>query len=441
MASNSKDAERKLLTRREFLGISSTAAAGIAVATAVAGGVIGYFAGQTSAPAAGPAKTVTKTITAARGLKAGYIYVGPVGDYGWTHAHDEGRKWADSRVPGWKSTYVESVPEAEASGAIESLISQGAELVITTSFGYMDATADVAAKHPDKYFVHISGYKSGAAGNAPQNMSTAFAEFYQLYYLCGLAAGAVTKTGIMGYVAAYPTPEVIRHINAFALGANYSYRKRTGKDIKAYVVWLFSWFNPGKTRQAAMSLVEERNADVLAFTEDSPTTLEVAEEYTTKKGRKVWSFSHYSDMRKYGPHAHLTGQIVNWGPIYRDLYRMVETDSWETVDIWGRIGDFVPYRWRKPEDKSTCCKPEGVAYPAPVNSVVPSEWTTLIKQRYEDMKELIFEPFSLEGNLGEPIRDQDGKVRIDGKIVPRADHDMLWSMNWFVDYVKSPIPK
>jgi simple sugar transport system substrate-binding protein len=383
---------------------------------------------------------VATTVTApAKRLKVGYIYVGPVGDFGWTYAHNEGRKWADNAFKNVDSSYIESVPEAEAAGAIETLVNQGADLVITTSFGYMDPTAEVAAKHPDRYFVHISGYRSGAAGNAPQNMSSAFAEFYQLYYLNGLAAGAVTQTGVLGYVAAIPIPEVVRHINAFVLGANYAYKKRTGKNIKAYVSWLFEWFNPGKTREAATAMVEQSNADVLAFTEDSPTTLQVAEEYTTQKGRRVWSFSHYNDMSQYGPNSHLTGQIVDWGPIYLDFYRMVATNTWRSVDIWTRIGDYMPYRWRRPVEQSTAGQVDGTLQLAKLHPAIPSEWQTEIKRRYEEMKELLFEPFSVEGNLGEPIRDQKGEVRI--KAGERADWKMLWEMDWFVEYVQSELPR
>ncbi|MEM4405306.1 MAG: BMP family ABC transporter substrate-binding protein, partial [Nitrososphaerota archaeon] len=303
-------------------------------------------------------------------------------------------------------------------------------------------TAEIAAKHQDRYFVHISGYKSGVAPD-PQfrttpNMSAAFAEFYQLYYLNGLAAGAVTQTGVVGYVAAHPIPEVIRHINAFVLGANYSYKKRTGKNIKAFVNWLFSWFDPGKTRVAATALVEESNADVIAFTEDSPTTLQVAQEYTSK-GRRVWSFSHYGDMRQYGPDAHLTGQIVHWGPIYNEFYRMVATKTWQPVDIWTRIGDYMPYKWRLPVEKSTMGNVDGTLQMAPLAPQVPSEWQAEIKKRYEEMKELLFEPFSVEGNLGEPIRDQSGQVRY--KEGERADHDALWTMDWFVEYIESELPK
>ncbi|MEM1965795.1 MAG: BMP family ABC transporter substrate-binding protein [Candidatus Caldarchaeum sp.] len=436
--------EKARISRRKFLAVSSGVAAGSVAAAAVVGGLAGYFAGTSQAPSVvtvtGPAVTRTVTATApAKRLKVGYVYIGPVGDFGWSYSHDQGRKWADSMFKNVDSLYIESVPDAEAFGAIESLVNQGADLVIATSFGYMDPTAEAAAKHRDRYFVHISGYRSGAAGNAPENMSSAFVEFYQLYYLNGLAAGAVTQTGVVGYVAAHPIPEVVRHINAFVLGANYSYKKRTGKNIKAYVNWLFSWFDPGKTRQAATALIEESNADVLAFTEDSPTTLQVAEEYTTQKGKRVWSFSHYGDMSQYGPNSHLTGQIVNWGPIYLEFYRMVATNTWRSVDIWTRIGDYMPYRWRRPVEQSTAGQVDGTLQLGKLHPAIPSEWQTEIKKRYEEMKELLFEPFSVEGNLGEPIKDQKGEVRIKGS--ERADWDMLWKMNWFVEHIQSELPR
>ncbi|MEM3133882.1 MAG: BMP family ABC transporter substrate-binding protein [Candidatus Caldarchaeum sp.] len=436
--------EKARISRRKFLAVSSGVAAGSVAAAAVVGGLAGYFAGTSQAPSVvtvtGPAVTRTVTATApAKRLKVGYVYIGPVGDFGWSYSHDQGRKWADSMFKNVDSLYIESVPDAEAFGAIESLVNQGADLVIATSFGYMDPTAEAAAKHRDRYFVHISGYRSGAAGNAPENMSSAFVEFYQLYYLNGLAAGAVTQTGVVGYVAAHPIPEVVRHINAFVLGANYSYKKRTGKNIKAYVNWLFSWFDPGKTRQAATALIEESNADVLAFTEDSPTTLQVAEEYTTQKGKRVWSFSHYGDMSQYGPNSHLTGQIVNWGPIYLEFYRMVATNTWRSVDIWTRIGDYMPYRWRRPVEQSTAGQVDGTLQLGKLHPAIPSEWQTEIKKRYEEMKELLFEPFSVEGNLGEPIKDQKGEIRIKGS--ERADWDMLWNMNWFVEHIQSELPR
>ncbi len=419
----------KRLTRRKFLGVSTTAAIGATIGGAIAGGAIGYYAGVSSVK---PEKIEVK-VPVEKKVKAGFVYVGPAKDYGWSYAHDRGRLYAEEKLPWLETIYIESVQEAEAAGAIENLLAQGADIVFTTSFGYMDQTAEAAAKHPDKFFAHCSGYRSGAAGNAPENMSAYFAEFYQLYYLNGLAAGAVTKTGVAGYVAAHPIPEVIRHINAFVLGFREAAKARGFANPKAYVVWIFEWFDPAKAREAAESLIESQNADVLAFTEDSPATLQVAEEYTTKKGKRVWSFSHYSDMSSYGPNSHLTGQIVNWGPIYVDLISQVYRGYWRSVDIWARIGDYHPYRWRRPVDKSTAGTEEGVVYLAPLNPAIPSDIVAVIKERYEAMKELLFEPFT------GPIYDNHGVLRLkDGE---RADHDTLWSMDWFVEGVESEIPK
>ncbi|MEM4417763.1 MAG: BMP family ABC transporter substrate-binding protein, partial [Nitrososphaerota archaeon] len=241
------------VSRRKFLAVSTTTAAAAVAGAAVVGGVAGFFEGQSFAPTR--EITYTNTITQTRTvtaqpekLKAGYIYVGPIGDYGWSYAHDVGRKKADAKTPNVESVYIESVPEAEAAGAIDTLIAQGAKLIAATSFGYMDALAEAAEKHPDLYFLHTgSGFRSGAAGNAPQNMSVIYAEEYQVYYLNGMAAGAVTNTGKLCFVAPFPIPVVWRNLNAFALGANYAYKKRTGRDIEVYAIWIYTWYDPGKT--------------------------------------------------------------------------------------------------------------------------------------------------------------------------------------------------
>ncbi|MEM4152223.1 MAG: BMP family ABC transporter substrate-binding protein, partial [Nitrososphaerota archaeon] len=263
---------RERISRRRFLsGASRAAAVGGVAAGLVVGGLAGYFAGQSTAPVVTRTQTLATTVTAERkGVKAGYFYPGPAKDYGWSFAHDMGRKAADAAVPGSSSSYIELVPDPEASSAIKSLLDQGVDIIFACSFGFMEAMVEAARNNPDKYFVHISGYKSGAApppDTTTPNMSTAFAEFYQLYYLNGLAAGAVTQTGVVGYVGAFPIPEVVRHINAFVLGANAMYKRRTGKNIKAYVVWINSWVDPPKAREAAIALIEDQNADVLAFTE------------------------------------------------------------------------------------------------------------------------------------------------------------------------------
>ena len=413
------------VSRRKFLSITLPAVVG----AAAVGGAVGYLAT--------PPKIVEKVVEkpVGRKVKAGYIYIGPVGDYGWSYSHDQGRKWADSHMGEGvaESVTQESIPEAEVKGAIESLIEDGVNLIIGTSFGYMDPMAEMAEKYPDVYFVHINGFRAGALGNAPQNMSVADINTYQVYYLEGIAAGAVTQTGSLGIIASHPVPVIVRLVNAFALGARYSYKKRTGKEPKINLVWLLSWFDPGKTRTAAVSLIEGVDADVLSFAEDSPTTLQVAEEYWDK-GRKVWSFSHYTDMSSYGPRAHLTGHIVNWGTIYLDFYKMIATNSWTSVDIWAKIGDYLPSKWAKPVEESTLGKFEGAVSVAPVNPAVPEEWLNHMKLRYEQMKEGYFEPFSSEGNLGEPIRDQDGEVRVEKG--GRADRTTIMNMDWIVEYIQ-----
>lgn len=415
-------------SRRSFLRDAAFALGGVAV-----GAGLGYIAaGGGQAPTT---QTVTKTVTqtttqaAEKKVVAGFVYVGPVSDYGWTHAHDAGRAYAKS-VCSWLDTkIVESVEEAKVQGAIETLIGQGCNIIFTTSFGFMEGTAEAAQKHPDVYFAHCSGYKSGAAGNAPQNLSAYFAEFYQLYYLNGLAAGAVTETGVLGYVGAIPIPEVIRHINAFVLGAKEAAKAR-GKNIKVYVQWLNAWFDPEGANKAATSLVENNNADVLAFTEDTPTVLQVAESYQ-KKGKKVWSFSHYSDMSKEGPNAHLTGQIVNWGPIYVDFVTQVYARNWKSVDIWARVGDYMPYKWANLSNPKV--EYDGAVYLAPLNPVIPENVRALIALRWQQMKEMLFEPFT------GPIKDMDGNIRLkDGE---RATHDILWNMDWHVEGVQTPLPK
>lgn len=418
-------------SRRKFLGAIRNAAI-----VGVVGGALAGAAGTYLATGGVKTTTIEKTTTVEKQkvVKAGYIYIGPAKDYGWSYSHDQGRQWADRRMPFVKSTYIEGVSDADVKSAMRGLIEgEGVDLVIGTSFGYMDSMAELASQYPDKYFVHINGFRAGVLGNAPDNMSVADINTYQIYYLEGLAAGSVTKTGAVGIVATFPVPVITRLVNAFALGAHYAYKKRTGKDIKIQLVWLLTWFDPTKARDAAISLIDLIDADVISSTEDSPTVLQVAEEYTTKKGKRIWGFSHYTNMYEYGPSSHLSGHIVNWGVIYLEFYKAIATNTWESVDIWARLGDYLPSRWAKAPEQSTLGKPEGPVYMAPLNPAVPDEWQYLIKKRYEEMKEGLFEPFSSEGNLDEPIKDQNGEIRIPKG--GRADRNMLMNMDWLVEYI------
>ena len=239
-------------------------------------------------------------------LKACFIYVGPVGDAGWTYAHDLGRKKAEAALPWLETRYVESVPEAQALPVIDRLVREGCRVIFATSFGYGEAVLEAAKKYPDVLFAHATGVR-----RAP-NVATYMADFYQVYYLNGLAAGALSKTGKVGYVAAYPIPEVKRHINAFALGV-----RAVNPKAQVLVRWINAWYDPAKAREATEALLAQ-GADVFAFTEDSPTVVQTA----ARKG--AYSFGHYTPMLKFAPDRVVSGQIVHWEVIYTDFLKKVK---------------------------------------------------------------------------------------------------------------------
>ncbi len=259
--------------------------------------------------------------SSAENIKAGFIYVGPIGDYGWTHAHDLARRIVDEKYDWLETIYVESVPEGEVETYIDQLVRQGCNVIFTTSFGFMDGTLAAAQRYPNVIFAHCSGFK-----RAP-NMATYMADFYQVYYLNGLMAGALTKTGKIGYVAAFPIPEVKRHINAFTIGV-----REVNPKAEVHVRWIYEWFNPAAAKEAAEALIAE-GCDVFAFTEDSPTVVQVAAE----KG--LPSFGHYSPMYDFAPDYVVSGQIVHWEKIYEDflvkIYKGVyTTKNLQHVDYW-----------------------------------------------------------------------------------------------------------
>lgn len=251
-------------------------------------------------------------------LKAGFIYVGPIGDYGWSHAHEQGRLYVDNKYDWLETVYLESVPEDQTENRINYLIDEeGCDVVFTTSFGFMDGTVAAAADNLDKIFFHCSGYQ-----RAP-NMGTYFADFYQLYYLNGLMAGALTSTGKIGYVAAFPVPELIRHINAFELGA-----QEVNATTTCEVRWLLTdWYDPVAARTAAESLIAA-GCDVLAFTEDSPTVLQVAEE-----NPGVLAFSHYSPMQNFANESCISGQLADWGVMYEDILQKVYLGQYNNTNL------------------------------------------------------------------------------------------------------------
>ncbi len=285
-------------------------------------------------------KTVTITTSVAsvqytppEKIKAAWIYVGPVGDYGWTYMHDVGRRVVAELFKDWlETTYIESVSKEVVASAIDDLVRKGYTVIFTTSFDHMDPTYDKAKEYPNIMFFHCSGYK-----RAP-NMGTYFADLYQIYYLNGLMAGALTKTGRLGYIAAHTIPEVVRHINAFAIGA-MEMGKLLGKNITVYVIEIGSWVAPDKAISAAETLVREYNVDAIAFTEDTTATVEFAERLYREEGKQIYVFSHYSPMYSFGPDVVVSGQLVRWEVIYTDILAKIKAgiyrpDNLENVDYW-----------------------------------------------------------------------------------------------------------
>jgi len=388
-------------------------------------------------------ETVTQTVTGAEKLKAAWIYVGPISDYGWTHAHDIGRKEAETAFPWLETSYVENIDEAKTRGAIEQFISEGYKVIFTTSFDHMNPTFEAAKDHSDIVFFHCSGYKRR------DNMGTYFADLYQAYYLNGLMAGALTKTNKIGYVAAHLTPEVIRHINAFAIGI-----KEVNPDAKVYVIKIGAWYAPDKAREAAATLVENY-CDVLAFTEDSPSTIQFAQSYYEDTGKLIPVFSHYSPMYEYGKDVVVSGQVVRWGKIYIDILSKVYSGFYTTknlkdVDYWWLLDTgavdvgaktYDDQLWINSKFKT---KFDGFTVTEKYTGSSMS-LTELIEYRYSQMKDrnMVFDPFT--GPLSGTWYLSEGGTVLGKEYSPgdpveipkgvRLGHDDLWGMGWFVDNV------
>jgi basic membrane protein A len=327
-------------------------------------------------------------------LKVAFVYVGPTGDAGWTYAHDEARKYMEKELGNQVETsFVESVAEgAGAEGIITELVKDGNQLIFTTSFGYMNPTLKVAKKFPKVKFEHASGYKR------LDNMGTYFDRAYQGRYLTGMVAGLMTKSNLLGYVASFPIPEVIRGINAFTLGA-----RDVNPKAKVKVVWVSSWYDPGKESEAANTMIN-MGADVVTQHTDSPGAINAAE----KNG--VYAIGYHSDMSGYGPKAHLTATMHNWGPLYVAKAKSVLDGTWKSEDVWGGLGenalDLAPYNNQVPQT---------------VRAVVDHSKSLIAKDKLH--------PFA------GPIKDQSGRLRVlAGKSM--TDAEML-RMDWYVEGVQA----
>jgi len=329
-------------------------------------------------------------------LKVGFVYVGPIGDHGWTYEHNQGRL-AIAKALGVKTSYVEKVPEgADAQRVIAKLASTGHGLIFTTSFGYMNPTIRVAKRFPKVKFEHATGFKRS------KNVSTYSARFYEGRYVVGKIVGNMTKSNVIGYVASFPIPEVIRGINATFLAA-----RSVNPKVKIKIVWVSTWFDPGKEADAAKTLIDQ-GADIIMQHTDSPAPVQQAEK------RGVLAIGQASDMSSFGPKAHLTSIIDNWGPYYVSRTKAVINKNWKSQDTWHGFK-------------------EGMVQLAPYNKVLPAKVIALAEKTRKGIMAGTIHPFSGE------IKDQAGKVRVQaGK---RANDGMLAGMNFYVQGIEGSIPK
>jgi simple sugar transport system substrate-binding protein len=330
-------------------------------------------------------------------LKIGFVYVGPVGDGGWTFAHDTGRKAMEAKLKGKvQSTYVESVPEgADAERVIRDLAAKGHRVIFTTSFGYMDQTLKVARSFPKHLFYHATGFKSSS------NSFIYNSRMYEPAYLAGIVAGHMSKSGTLGFVASFPIPEVVRNINAYTLGARSVNPKLTTK-----VVWVNSWYDPAKERQAAETLIGQ-GADVLLQNTDSSSVLQTAQD----KG--VYAFGWDSDMTAYGPKAHLGSAIEVWGPYYTMVAEAALAGKPFKQNIWWGMK-------------------EGMNDFVSINSIVPAAAKKQVAERKAAIVAGKFHPFT------GPIRLQDGSVMVrSGNTLTETD---IAAVDWYVDGVEGTGP-
>ncbi|MBY8974291.1 BMP family ABC transporter substrate-binding protein [Rhodobacteraceae bacterium NNCM2] len=334
---------------------------------------------------------------AAADLKVGFVYVGPVGDHGWTYQHDQGRQAIEAefgdRV---ETTFVESVKEdSDAERVIRQLAATGHGLIFTTSFGFMDPTLAVAEQFPEVKFEHATGFKRA------ENVATYSGRFYEGRHVIGAIAGMMTKTNKIGYIASFPIPEVVRGINAAALAA-----RAVNPEATVQVIWVNSWYDPGSEANAAKALIAQ-GADIIMQHTDSPAPLQVAETEGVK------AFGQASNMEKFGPTAQLTAIEDNWAPYYIKRTQAVLDGTWESGDSWAGIADdevvMSPYK------------------------NMPDDVMAAAEAAEAGIRDGSIHPFT------GPIVDRDGTERVPAGAV--ADDGMLLGMNWFVEGVEGDLPE
>jgi simple sugar transport system substrate-binding protein len=367
---------------------------------AAAAALVGCGKKEEAAPAAAPAPASAPASAAAtkpEPLKVAFAYVGPVGDGGWTFAHDNARKALEKEM-GDKivTSFVEKVPEsADAERVFRDMVGQGNKLIFGTTFGYMEPMLKVAADTKDVKFEHATGYKTA------DNLRTYDSRTYEGAYMAGVIAGSMTKTNTLGVVGSIPIPEVIRNINSFTLGA-----QSVNPKIKTKVVWVNEWFNPPKETEAATALING-GADVLMQNTDSPAVLKTAQE----KGKRAFGWD--SDMTAYGPKAHLGSAVINWAPYYIKATKDVLEGKWATGKAWWGVK-------------------EGAIDFVSVAEDVPAEAKKKLDEVKAGLKDGSFVIWK------GPITDNTGKVQVEKD--KTADDEFLGGIKFYVKGVEGKVP-
>lgn len=329
-------------------------------------------------------------------VKVGFVYVSPIGEAGWTYTHDVSRRYLEDKFgEKIKTTFVESVPEgADAERVITQLAKSGHDLIFTTSFGYMNPTIKVAKRFPNVKFEHATGYKRA------KNVGTYFDRIYEGRYLTGVIAGHMSKSDSIGYIAAFPIPEVIRGINAFTLGL-----RSVKPNAKVKVVWVNSWFDPGKEREAADSLIDQ-GVDIITQHTDSPAPLQAAE------AAGIYAIGYHSDMSGYGKKAHLTAPVHHWDEFYAERVQQVLDDKWESQNVWKGID-------------------AGMTRLAPLSKDIPANVVAEIEAIKTKIANGEYHPFS------GPINNQQGELVT--KAGQTIDDKTLLGMDFYVEGVEGQL--
>ncbi|MEM6588166.1 MAG: BMP family ABC transporter substrate-binding protein [Pseudomonadota bacterium] len=353
---------------------------------------------KTFITAAAVAVGLAANCAAADTTKVGFIYVGPIGDGGWTYEHDKGRLAIEEHFgDAVETVFQESVSEgADAERAITQMALQGADLIFTTSFGYMDPTINVAAKFPDVKFEHATGYKTA------DNVSNYSARFYEGRAVQGHIAGNMTESNIVGYIASYPIPEVIRGINSA-----YLHAKAVNPDVEFRIIWVYTWFDPQKEADAANALIDQ-GADIILQHTDS-----TAPQAAAQAAGDVVTFGQASDMAEYGPFPRVSSIIDNWAPYYIERTKAVIDGTWETVATWDGIDT-------------------GMVEIGEITDAVPAEVKAEALAMVEAMRAGEYHPFT------GPITKQDGTPWLaEGEV---ADDGTLAGMDFYVEGLTGEIP-